>query len=463
MEYGLEDTIVAIATPMGLGAIGIVRMSGSRAIEIVNSIIEKDQLGGWKELECHKVRHARLVVEGECLDDVLILTMKMPRSYTGEDTIEIQCHGSPLIMSNIVNACVRKGARIAEAGEFTKRAFLNGKMDLAQAESVVDLISASSDRALTQAMRVLKGELREKIMGLKGALFSILADQEAETEFPDEELGHGADKDVIAELEKCAFECRKLTESHKAGIIAKEGIRVVLVGKQNVGKSSIFNKIVEKDKAIVTYYPGTTRDIVEESVSINGVEVTVVDTAGLSDKESDLPSMEAVKKSISEIMTSEIVVFVVDQSAEWSNEDEHAAFQTGGRKGIFVYNKADLEVKMKHDDVAISLREWPYVRISALTGLGIKDLKNMIAMKCMERIAYDPENSLIVTNVRHADALRRCEEEIGSAVDSMQKGYTGEITSLELRRAIDALDEVSGEKIKEDLLDSIFSRFCIGK
>lgn len=463
MKPDPDDTIVAISTPPGRGAIGIVRLSGPRALEIAGSIAEGANRGGFASGETRTMRRATLRNGGVAIDDALVAVMRKPKSYTGEDMAEFHCHGNPLVLAGVVEACMRGGARAALPGEFTRRAFLNGKLDLSQAEAVAELVEASSERAIELAMRQAGGELSRRVAGLRSLLLDILAGVEARLEFPEEELGGDAFKELLSSLSRATEECRALVDARARGMRIRNGVRVVIVGKPNAGKSSIFNRLLGSDRALVTPQKGTTRDFIEETVMLEGMAVTIVDTAGICGDHTDEAGKAGVARSRSAMERADLLLFVADASTPWTDEDREIAAGIRGRKGAIVLNKTDLPRRIELEGRTAEMAAWEIVPASALLDEGIDSIIKYINSHINSCGGGAADESAILCSAWQTDAIRRCAKGVESAREMTAGGGREELVALELKTAIDALGEISGVNVKEDLLDRIFSRFCIGK
>lgn len=459
----MDDTIVAIATAQGHGAIGIVRLSGKDAIKVAKTMFRRKSGQPADDFRSHAISYGRIVDGDGLIDEVMIAVMQAPRSYTGEDVVEIHCHGNPIIYGKIIDECISRGVRLAEPGEFTKRAFLNGKMDLTQAEAVADIICANSLLSLNIANNHLKGDIKRIIMDLKEDILDVIANLEAILEFPDEELDVVSADSVLINLKESDQLCQKLAESYKLGEKINAGIRAVIVGKPNAGKSSVFNAIIGRDRAIVTAEPGTTRDIVEAQMSADGLQITLVDTAGISGTANSLAANEGMRRSEKAIESADILVFIADVSTQWSTWDENIAALAGKKPGILVSNKCDLTERIDISCARKRLPGWPEIRISALKGTGIDDLKDAIAIRCNGLIPRELGESVIITSIRQNNAIEACSDALKEAMEAVEMEYSEDVVVLELKRAIESLGEITGDFSNEMVLDKIFSRFCIGK
>jgi len=488
MSSVAHDTICAIATPIGEGGIGIVRLSGAQAIAVAAAIVRPRSGQALRSLSSHTLHLADLLHQGtspgsrsgaagrgHALDEALVVVMRAPRSYTGEDLVELHCHGGPLILQQVCEALVRHGARMAEPGEFTKRAFLNGRLDLSQAEAVLDTIQAKTAGSLRIAQEHLRGSLSRRIGRIRDPLIGLLAQVEAGIDFTEEDVAFVDATTLLAGLRQAATDTARLAESYEEGRLLREGVTAAIVGRPNVGKSSLMNALLQTDRAIVTPIPGTTRDVLEEFVSIRGLPVRLLDTAGVHET-ADAVEQESVRRSRNVIERADLLLFVVDGSAALTDEDRALNAELHGhrnKKRLLVVNKADLPRALASEELD-SLRDpgppdtdniFPLeapVLVSALTGSGLEELRDRIRSVCL-RSDLEPDEATLVTRVRHRDALLRATEALQTAAASVEAELSGEFVAVDLRGAINALGEITGEVTTDDILDRIFRDFCIGK
>jgi tRNA modification GTPase len=472
MREDLADTICAIATAAGEGGIGIVRLSGPDALSIASRVA---RLRSGKSLSClssHTLHLADLEFPSSVgakgdhgferkmgvFDEALVVYMKGPRSFTAEDVVEVHSHGGPVVLALLCEACVQAGARLAAPGEFTKRAFLNGRLDLSQAEAVLDTIRAKSAMGLQIAQRHLRGELAHEVGGARSVLLGVLAHVEAGIDFVDEDISFVQREELVDAIEHAASVIEKLETTARDGRMLREGARVVIVGRPNVGKSSLMNRLLRQERAIVTPLPGTTRDMIEESMDLDGVVVRFVDTAGIR-KATDPVELEGIKRSQSAQKDADLVLVIIDGHAPLTNEDKELFKTVVSSSCLLVINKGDLPR-------AVDIAELPsgteVLVISAKTGLGLEKLKASIRARLVSP-GFEVNESLVVTNVRHRTALRRAQESLAHASESVRKGLAGELVAMDLRVAADALGEITGTITTDDILEKIFSEFCIGK
>jgi len=462
MCYSLDDTIVAVATPPGVGALGIVRLSGNEAFKIASKVLQKPSGGFYSvgSLPSHTVHYAFLVdpVGGERIDEVLFALFKAPKSYTSQDMVEVTCHGGPVVLERALEAFVVAGARLARPGEFTLRAFLLGRLDLAQAEAVADLIESASEEGRRAALAQLEGGLSRKMGELAQALREVLVELEAAIDFPDEgvELGnHLAERvdGVVREIEG-------LMATYREGKLCREGVSVAIVGLPNVGKSSLFNALVGEDRAIVTSQPGTTRDVVEAQVALGGVLFRFMDTAGFRES-GDEAEGEGVKRARKCMEEGDLVLVVLDRSRPLQEGDRVLVREVGGR-GVVVVNKIDLPGAWSQEDLGRVMVGRPTFHVSAKRGDGLESLKKAL-IEMVGRGRRREGEIPLVTNVRHYQALIGAKEALLRSLKAWQEGLSAEFVAADVKGALEALGEITGETTPEDVLDAIFSRFCIGK
>lgn len=452
MSFQKEDTITALATPSGTGAISVIRLSGPDSFKFIDKIFE-----GKKKISdsaSHTIHYGKIVdLSGLVIDDVLVSVFKNPASYTGEDSVEISSHGSQFIIQKIIKALLETGVRLAEPGEFTKRAFLNGKIDLAQAEAVADIINSRTEASLKGARNQLDGLLSQKIDSIRKSLVDSSSLIELELDFAEEDLEFMPSNKILAQTSSIISEITNLLETYKFGKVVRDGINVSLVGQTNVGKSSLLNYILKEARAIVSPIPGTTRDVIREEATIDGILYRFHDTAGIrfSDDQIEIEGVTRSRKSVAE---ADLVLFIYDildgLDLELFNEIKTLANE---KKIIKVANKLDL----LENDLSTEV-----IQISAKTGQGINSLFKILKEKTFGAEIYT-ENTAIVSNIRHFNALKDARDYLLKAEDSIKTGMTGEYSSVYLRSAIDSLGEIIGAVTSEDILNNIFSEFCIGK
>jgi len=459
----LEDTIIAISTSSGHGGIGIVRLSGAESLNIAGQMFVAKNKNISRVFESHRVYCGDIMdtTKNEVIDEVLLMTMHGPKSYTREDVVEISCHGGVTSLRAILNLGIKLGARMAEPGEFTKRAFLNGRIDLAQAEAVLDIIQSKTDTFRRISTHQLKGDLSIELERIRERLMGVYVELEAVINFPEDEVDVRK-MDVIHErFHQMLQDVTRLLASGEQGRVFREGIKVVLCGKSNVGKSSLLNALLKSPRAIVSDIAGTTRDTIEETAQIKGIPFQLVDTAGILEPR-DLIEEEAIKRSHLYIQEADLVLFVFDASAELAVEDENLIEAVKGGHVLAVLNKCDLAQKISEDKIN-SLAVWAgMLKVSALSRTGLEALEQAVVDMVWHGKKVD-EQGILVSNVRHIDALKNCRGAMAKAQDILKAGMSLEFVSEEIKVAVNFLDSITGKNIDMDLLDTIFSKFCIGK
>jgi tRNA modification GTPase len=443
-----QDTIAAISTPIGESGIGIVRLSGKDAHSIVQRLFTK-------QLENRRLVYGHILDpdNGEVVDEVLVAYMKAPHTYTKEDIVEIDCHGGPTPLQRILGLVLSCGARLANPGEFTLRAFLNGRIDLAQAESVLDIIQAKTQASLRLAVQGLGGKLSEPIKTVRRNLMDILAYLTARIDFPEDEV---EEQNIREPLEKAQASLGNLIANADAGIVYRHGVRTAIVGRPNVGKSSLLNRLLRQSRAIVTPVPGTTRDTIEETINIKGVPFILIDTAGIMES-ANLVEALAVERSRKAIEQADFVLLVIDTSEPVTQSDKDMISLLSEKTVLVVANKCDLPRRADLDELP-----WLQVSISALTGEGLSELETaMVNAVLGGKIVISDD--LLVTNPRHKEALERAARHLRLARAAIEENLPDDFVTIDLTAALNALGEITGETVTDELLDTIFSRFCIGK
>ena len=460
MSIERDDTIAAIATPAGRGALGIVRLSGPEALAIAGRVF-RGSAGEPSGFASHTVHLGQAVSDGELLDTVLLTVMRAPRSYTGEDTAELSCHGGRVVLGRVLGAVVAAGARPAEPGEFTLRAFLNGRMDLAQAEAVQELIAAESELGARVAAEQLRGRLSGEVGALRDGLVEFLAEIEAAIDFPDEDIEPADRAALLGRLGALREKTAALVETFEEGRRVREGVRVVIAGKPNVGKSSLLNALLDDERAIVTAEPGTTRDVLRESLVCQGVALTVVDTAGVREPR-NAAEIEGVRRSREALGEADIALFVLDGAAPIDEADAQIAERIGNRPFITVVNKSDLVQHADCERLGAPFVGRAAVHTSALKRTGLDELKTAV-VEAAWPTGLPLSDAALVTQVRHRDALARAAAAMDETIAALDEKRGLELAAVDAREALDALGEIVGAVTTDDILNSIFSRFCIGK
>ena len=453
------DTIAAIATPLGEGGLAVIRISGAQALAIADSCFAPAGNGASKPSTAasHTIHFGHVIRNGNVVDEALLAVMRAPRTFTREDVVELTCHGGMLPAKTVLETVLENGARLAEPGEFTRRAFLNGRIDLAQAEAVADLIHSRTELALRAANEQLAGKLSRRINELREQMMTTLAHVEAHIDFPDEDIAPDTREQLITRLERAVAGMNELLRTANEGQILRHGIRAAIIGRPNAGKSSLLNQLLGHDRAIVSPIPGTTRDTIEETANIRGLPVIFIDTAGLREG-GDTIEIEGIRRSRRSLENSELILHILDNSELLTEADQKFLAEFANRKRLLVCNKMDLPARLQLER---DLDETA-VHVSCLTGQGIEALKDKI-----KQMAWSGEIGVemlqVMINARHQDALQRTRLATDHTVKALRSEQTLELVAMDLRIAVNAIGEVVGKTTTEDLLDNIFSQFCIGK
>jgi len=454
----LFDTIAAISTPRGEGGIGIIRISGDKSFEILERIFNTKNPN--RDLGFYKFNYGFIHDNGKIVDEVMAVRMKAPKTYTCEDVVEINCHGGHLISEKVLELVLKNGARHAEQGEFTKRAFMNGRIDLSQAEAVMDIIHGKTEKSISLSLEQLRGDLRDKIASFKKALLDVTAHVNVVLDYPEEGIDDPLPSNLRENLENVYAEADRLISSYDKGKKIKEGIKTVIAGKPNVGKSTLLNSLLKEERAIVTHIPGTTRDVIEEIINIKGIPLVLTDTAGIR-KTEDIVENIGVEKSKKFIENADLVLLVLDASRELETEDREVIeeIQNHNKKTIVLLNKIDLERKIELEEFNLE----NILEISAKDNIGIEDMEERIYSYIVEENVEDSSEKLIITNIRHKTALEKTKDAIRNIFETIDAGMPMDLISVDLKEALDSLSEITGEISSEDILDHVFGNFCVGK
>jgi tRNA modification GTPase len=454
----LEDTIAAIATPVGCGGIGIVRVSGPEASGIADRLFIKQANGG---LESHRFYYGRIIdpADRSLIDEGMAVLMCAPRSYTREDVLELHCHGGYLVVQRVLDACLRAGARLSEAGEFTRRAFLNGRIDLCQAESIIDLINSRTEMSLAFAQSQREGTLSARLGEVTGFLRQALALIEAFIDFPEEDLDAATLGQIESLVDLSSTDLAALLDSYAHGKVIRDGISVLLAGKPNVGKSSLLNALTLEQRAIVSHIPGTTRDVIEEIINIDGLPVRIIDSAGIRHSQDEI-EQEGIRRSLEKLALADLVLFMVDGSSGIDRLDRDLLQAISGKRFITVVNKSDLPPVLDESELPGGA---PIVRISSKDCSGIDQLRSAIFHVFVSDSVLTSRDHVAINSVRHRDILTRALEGLDRFRTQLASGASGELLSIDLRDSLAAIGEITGETTPDAILDIIFSSFCIGK
>ena len=470
MKFWENDTIAAISTPIGESGIGIVRISGPKALEIAQKVFRDKNLikTKTKNIFSHTAHYGFVInpKSGEKIDEVILILMKTPQTYTREDTVEFNCHGGILSLRKVLETVISCGARMAEPGEFTKRAFLNGRIDLSQAEAVIDLIQAKTERSLSSSLAQLGGSLKKKIEDLRNGVIRISAEIEAPMDFPDQdikEISREKTEEIISYILK---EINFLIETIDYGKMLKEGISALIVGKANVGKSSLFNTLLRENRAIVTHIPGTTRDTIEELVNIKGIAFKIIDTAGLKNPENVIEKI-SIKKMMKHLRETKLILAMFDVSAPLSSEDKEVIKEINkeknkSKKVIVIENKIDLSEKIDEKKLFDLLDIKDSIKMSLEEKIGVEELEEKLTRAAMEGLII-PENGVVINNARQAKQLNRAKQALENILAGLKEKITYDFLTIDLKDVLDSLGEITGDSINDEIVNDIFSRFCIGK
>ena len=457
------DTIAAISTAPGIGGIGIIRMSGENSFNILNKIFKAKTPDTIDNIKGYTIKYGKIInpIDKKVIDEVLVSYFKSPNSYTTENVCEINSHGGMIVVKKILELCLENGARLADAGEFTKRAFLNGRIDLTQVEAVVDIINAKTEKESRASVQQLEGNLSKEIKKIKNNILNVLTDIEASIDYPEYDIEEISNNKALKMLENVKQVLEKLRDSFENGKIIKDGIKVAIIGKPNSGKSSLLNMIVKEERAIVTDIEGTTRDTIEEFVSINGIPFKFVDTAGIRDAENKVEQI-GIEKSKKVARESDLIIAMFDNSKPLSEEDKEILDFIKNRKSIILLNKLDLEDKDLINSDEIKNLGKKVLKISLASELNLSDFYNELD-KMFGLNEINADNEILITNLRHKkiieNAIKHCEE----AEKDLKNGMPIDIISINIKSVLEDLAEITGENVTEDIIKDIFSKFCLGK
>lgn len=454
----MESTIAAISTAYGEGGIGIIRISGEKSEEILNKIFKSSF-----NIENRKLTYGTIVnpQNGEIIDEVLAVFMKAPNTYTREDVVEINCHGSIISLRKTLDLVLQMGAVLAEEGEFTKRAFLNGRLDLSQAEAVIDIIRAKTDKSFDVAINQLEGGLSKTVKTMRKDLLDILVDITVNIDYPDEDIEEVVYDDLNKKLEEVKNEVIKLIDTANTGRILNEGLKVAIIGKPNVGKSSLMNSLLKENRAIVTNIPGTTRDTIEEKINIRNIPIVLTDTAGIRETEDQIEKI-GIEKSKESFNNADLIIFVLDTSKPLEDEDYEIASYIGNRKTIVLANKTDLTKKINKEEIEKLIPDGIIIETSMEKATGIGQVEDEI-----EKLVYGGDvkqkESLIINNIRHLDLLRGTEKSLTDAINMVCMQEALDFIEIDVKKAYELLGEIIGETVSDDIINEVFARFCLGK
>lgn len=457
------ETIAAISTATGSGGIGIIRMSGDKCFEILKKVFITSQELILEDIKGYTIKYGYIINSEtkEKIDEVLVSFFKSPKSYTRENMCEINSHGGIVVERKILEECLKNGAELAEPGEFTKRAFLNGRIDLSQAESVIELINAKSDREAHESLNQLQGELSKKINIIKNKMLDIMADIEASIDYPEYDIEELTEEKTIRVLNEIKEELIKLEESFHTGKLIREGIKTAIIGQPNAGKSSLLNAILKEERAIVSEYAGTTRDTIEEFITIKDIPLKIIDTAGIRDTNNAIEKI-GVEKALKIAENADLVIAIIDNSKDLDNEDIKILNIIEDKNAIIVLNKIDKDDKKAENRREIVKTNKPIIKISAVTKEGIEDLYNEI-VKMFNINKIEATNDTVITNVRHKNQIDKAVKSINEAINVAKEKQTEDILAIYIKQTLEDLGEITGDNVSEDIINEIFSKFCLGK
>lgn len=459
----MNDTIAAISTSISSSGIGIIRISGEDSIGIADKLFKSKYKKSLESVKTHTIHYGDIInpLDNEKIDEVLVSVMKEPNTFTKENIVEINCHGGVIVVQKILGLVLSNGARLAEPGEFTKRAFLNGRIDLSQAEAVIDIITAKTDLSLKSSVNQLDGSISKKIKDIRHSLIELIAHIEASIDYPEYDIEEISNDNVIRDMNSIEEDISKLLDTSDNGKIIREGIKTVIVGKPNVGKSSLMNTLLREDRAIVTDIAGTTRDVLEEYMNIKGIPLRIVDTAGIRNTE-DIVEKIGVSKSKELLKDADLIIMMMDASSGFSSEDQSIIDLIKDKKSIVLLNKVDLDIKTSVEEIKEYNKHLDIIPISVKNEQGIEQIEEKIKdLFFLGNIQLN--DNIYITNVRHKTSLENALRSIEAVKESIKCGMPEDCWSIDLKNVYDYLGEITGDSVGENLIDQIFSQFCLGK
>ncbi len=456
------EAIAAISTPPGYGGIGIIRISGKDSFKIVDKIfVPKNK--SKNEIEGYKMKFGKIFdSNGKSIDEVLVTYFVSPKSFTTENMCEINSHGGPVIVKRILELCIDNGARLAEPGEFTKLAFLNGRIDLAQAEAVIDMINSKTKKEQEASMSQLEGNLSKKINEIRKEIMDKMVDIEASIDYPEYDIEEVTKASLVETLKKIDLELKNIESNFDNGKLIKDGIKMAIIGRPNAGKSSLLNAILNEDRAIVTEYEGTTRDIIEEYIVIEGIPVKVIDTAGIRSKTDDKIEKIGIEKAKKIAQEADLVIYIIDSSKEIEQDDKEILKILENKKAIIVLNKQDLKQELSIKDMEIKNTNMPIIKMSALRKEGIEELYSQIS-KMFKLGEINIDDSITITNERHKEIIKNSRKKIKESLNAIDDNLPIDITAIPIKQTLDELGKITGATATDDIINEIFKKFCLGK
>lgn len=455
------NTIVSISTAPGIGGIGIIRMSGEDCFNILNKFFRAKNQQNIEDIRGYSIKYGNIIDNEEIIDEVLVSYFKSPKSYTTENMCEINSHGGNIIINKILEICLKSGAELAQPGEFTKRAFLNGRIDLLQAESVIDIINAKSDREAKSGVKQLEGGLSNKIKNIKKNILDVMVNVEVAIDYPEYDVDEVTIEQLLGMLNNTEIELKKLEESFDNGKIIKDGIKTAIIGRPNVGKSSLLNSLLNEQRAIVTDIEGTTRDTIEEFISIKGIPIKLIDTAGIR-KAKDEVERIGISRTKQIAKDADLIIAIFDSSKELYKEDEEILDIIRNKKSIIILNKIDLSSQTSDKDERLVQASNHIIRISALNNIGIEQLYDKI-IELFNFNEINLDNEILITNLRHKNLISKAIENINKTKDTIENKMPLDIVSIFIRDILYNLNCITGEEVTDDIINEIFSKFCLGK
>ena len=454
-------TIVSISTAPGIGGIGIIRMSGENTFKILDKIFKQKNPKNIDEIPGYTIKYGHIVDGEKNIDEVLVSFFKAPKSYTTEDMCEINSHGGTVVMRRILDLCLKNGAELAEPGEFTKRAFLGGRIDLSQAESIIDIINAKSDREAKEGIKQLEGFLSERINEIKNSLLEIMTNIEVSIDYPEYDTPEVTNNEILETINTSKEKLEELKKSFDNGKIIKQGIKTVIIGKPNAGKSSLLNAILKEDRAIVTEIEGTTRDTIEEFVTINGIPLNLIDTAGIREAKDEV-EMIGIEKSKKLAEDADLIIAIFDSSKDFTKEDLDILEIAKNKKTIIILNKIDLEQKITLENPKLEIFNKKIINMSTKNKIGLESLFEKITdMFNLDEINLD--NDIVITNERHKNLISKAIDNLDNAESILKNGMPIDIIAISLKDTLSNLGAITGEEAGEEIINEIFKRFCLGK